>query len=439
MPITFACEACGKSFTVPDNLAGKKGQCKQCGAKFAIPARKTADPFGLEDLASEAEEAEAVVIPRATSRSSAPSKGDGTFLKVAIGAGAGVGLLAVLAITFSLLRKPTPPKPADDEDREARANLSVPENVEDTPAPGKPAQASNPVPWTPAATNGRIPYPVFPEPGPAHEIEPGITFQEVDLGPPHPSKPPGSSGKIWLYLPAGNHAARSLPCVLISDNRLLPFFGIELFETNQREHLPYARAGFAVVAFEVDGALDDPSKADREQLGQAMVQFFRANNGLVNAGVAFEYASKKIPAVDPNRISIVGRSVSGTLALIYASGESRIQSCVAIEPINDVEAYCTRSYGAELIGNIKKDDIGDPFGKHSPKNRESFINCPLFLLYDAQGDSAGDLVPFINRRRAAGKPIMVKTFSKGSEDILFEQAIPAAVAWLKQQQLAPHR
>jgi hypothetical protein len=37
MSITFACESCGKSFTVDDKFAGKKGKCKQCGAVMAIP------------------------------------------------------------------------------------------------------------------------------------------------------------------------------------------------------------------------------------------------------------------------------------------------------------------------------------------------------------------------------------------------------------------
>lgn len=37
MSITFACESCGKSFTLDDKFAGKKGKCKQCGALMAIP------------------------------------------------------------------------------------------------------------------------------------------------------------------------------------------------------------------------------------------------------------------------------------------------------------------------------------------------------------------------------------------------------------------
>jgi DNA-directed RNA polymerase subunit RPC12/RpoP len=44
MAITFACEDCGKSYTVGDNLAGKSGTCKQCGHKMRVPSATGAGP-----------------------------------------------------------------------------------------------------------------------------------------------------------------------------------------------------------------------------------------------------------------------------------------------------------------------------------------------------------------------------------------------------------
>jgi hypothetical protein len=38
MSITFACDQCGKPFTLDDKFAGKKGRCKECGAIMQIPA-----------------------------------------------------------------------------------------------------------------------------------------------------------------------------------------------------------------------------------------------------------------------------------------------------------------------------------------------------------------------------------------------------------------
>jgi hypothetical protein len=37
MPIRFACDGCGKAFSVKDDLAGKKGKCTACGAAMMIP------------------------------------------------------------------------------------------------------------------------------------------------------------------------------------------------------------------------------------------------------------------------------------------------------------------------------------------------------------------------------------------------------------------
>ncbi|MGE3804411.1 MAG: hypothetical protein AB7K24_07045, partial [Gemmataceae bacterium] len=37
MSIAFSCTSCGKSFRVPDDMAGKKGKCPQCQTVFRIP------------------------------------------------------------------------------------------------------------------------------------------------------------------------------------------------------------------------------------------------------------------------------------------------------------------------------------------------------------------------------------------------------------------
>ena len=35
--ITFTCESCGKSFSVPEEYAGRSARCKGCGAKVVVP------------------------------------------------------------------------------------------------------------------------------------------------------------------------------------------------------------------------------------------------------------------------------------------------------------------------------------------------------------------------------------------------------------------
>ena len=43
MPIDFAC-ACGRSMRVPDDAAGKRAKCKDCGIVFVVPDPKGASP-----------------------------------------------------------------------------------------------------------------------------------------------------------------------------------------------------------------------------------------------------------------------------------------------------------------------------------------------------------------------------------------------------------
>ena len=39
MGISFRCPACGKAFSVGDDLAGKKAKCMLCGGMMVVPAR----------------------------------------------------------------------------------------------------------------------------------------------------------------------------------------------------------------------------------------------------------------------------------------------------------------------------------------------------------------------------------------------------------------
>ena len=40
--ITFTCAGCGRSFTVPDEFAGRKARCKSCGAPVEVPVAAAA-------------------------------------------------------------------------------------------------------------------------------------------------------------------------------------------------------------------------------------------------------------------------------------------------------------------------------------------------------------------------------------------------------------
>ncbi len=44
MPITVVCQSCKKSLKAPDNAAGKKAKCPQCGTVVVVPSPAPAQP-----------------------------------------------------------------------------------------------------------------------------------------------------------------------------------------------------------------------------------------------------------------------------------------------------------------------------------------------------------------------------------------------------------
>jgi hypothetical protein len=259
MAITFACEGCGKSYTVGDKLAGKTGQCKQCGRRMTIPSESDSEPYGL-DLSESAPmpEPSAPLPPRvAPPAASKPKKArpplfDGpresrssgrSFLNIEMGGGVGV----VIALALIGLRFYTR---VDRLQNRARPDA----NVQGKAMAPDGGPNVNPLPVPAVNRSGPIRLPRFPDPSPPREIEPGVTVREVRLGPPDPIAGgfPGHCGKLWLYLPTGEHALGSLPCILIVGAGATLYSGMKLGDSDVPEHLPYVRAGYAVLAYEVE-------------------------------------------------------------------------------------------------------------------------------------------------------------------------------------------
>lgn len=64
MSISFACDSCGKSFTVDDSLAGRKAKCKNCQAPIVVPGGDDPIPVApmLDDEPMTAEVVQAEVV-----------------------------------------------------------------------------------------------------------------------------------------------------------------------------------------------------------------------------------------------------------------------------------------------------------------------------------------------------------------------------------------
>src|SRR4029079_9549190 len=90
-----------------------------------------------------------------------------------------------------------------------------------------------------------VPAPDFPDRGKATQVEPGVLKYEVSLGKRGGFYDvPGQGGKLIVYLPAGEHKPRSLPCILITGAGSNLLAGMLLGDGDSPEQTPYAQAGY---------------------------------------------------------------------------------------------------------------------------------------------------------------------------------------------------
>ncbi|WP_422928150.1 prolyl oligopeptidase family serine peptidase [Singulisphaera sp. PoT] len=433
MSISFRCTRCGKPFHVADELAGKAAKCKQCGQRLTIPARGTTldepdDPYDLQEIAQPPRPSKpetgplppgpgmgdprrAGFKPRPEREIGGSESGSGsgkTWVKNVVG---GVLIVLFFLRVYGGYRRDL---------RKAE------------PANGLAAQPGTPAPLAAGSTvdpNAPIAMPVLPELGSGIEIEPGIQLHEVHL--PGGTQP-GHSGKIWAYLPSGEHAPRSLPCVMITGAGSNLLTGMELGDGDRPEHLPYVRAGFAVVAYELDGMLRDRENINEAELGACMNKFLAARAGLVNAHVAIEFALSKVPQIDPERIYTAGHSSAGTMSLLFAENEPRLKGCIAFAAPVDLEAR----FGPEAVQEFKQVGFGDLAIKYSPKYGEAKLQCPVYLFH-ARDDSnvpVSQSEDCMRRLEQLGKTVVLDIVETGNHyDSMIAEGIPRAIAWLRQE------
>ena len=452
MAISFECESCGMAFTVRDELAGKTGQCKQCGQRMTIPRESDSEGYGLEDSGPEpapAPHPQASALPPLAFKpaptsfpgrrplfdspsASKPAKKKGGFFSFGRNERGGLVGAAVVLVGLGLRVYFGWERANARNARNHQANAMAP------PDGGGPV--FNPPEAFAADRSGPIRLPNFPEPGPAREVEPGIMLREVTLGPARPAfgATPGHGGKLWLYTPTGDHAAKSLPCVLITGAGSNLLTGMDLSDGDRPEHLPYVRAGFAVLAFELDGVPQDREQPNDQDLAQAMFCFLNARAGLVNAHIALEYVLAKVPGVDPARISVAGHSSAGTLAVLFAENEPRLKACVAFAPAVDLP----RRFGAQGVAAVRQAGGDELLGRYSPNANVDKLQVPVFLFH-ARDDSnvpVGDTQAFVNLLKGRGKSVTLDLVDSGNHyDSMINEGIPHAIAWLNEQGAGPGR
>jgi dienelactone hydrolase len=192
--------------------------------------------------------------------------------------------------------------------------------------------------------------------------------------------------------------------------------------------VPYAKAGFAVVAYAVDGpvAADAPEAA---RLAAARA-FYRAEGGVANARNAMDYALTHLP-VDPAKLYTAGHSSAASLALQVAQNDARIKGCLAYAPEVDIEE---KLKGVVEPFNDEIPGFQQFVKRYSPKNRAQDLRCPLFL-FQAKDDnrvSAVSVASFGQRVQKGNTAVTyVQVDTGGHFDAVTREGLPQGIAWLK--------
>jgi len=431
--ILVVCQ-CGKKYQLKEELAGKRVRCPACQGTVQVPQPEPLElappTFSFDPLDDVLNSPNLPTTPAPAANpygyqaASAPvastnsPRHDSSTRRLLLTIGGFLGGMLLLACglcgvgAYLVMRAP----PVSNEAREPFALSSVP--VPDLPGRSNPQSLAD-----------------------------GVEFYEVVLG--ERTGTAGHGQRIWVYLPAGQHAPGSLPCVLIAPAGSNLLTGMALGEGDQPEHLPYVQAGLAVIAFELDGMEDymdlgymaggvedfDADEADEVVENYELKQYnqFRASHaGLVNARNALEYALQQMPEVDPQRVYVAGHSSAGTLALLFAAHEPRLAGCVAYAPAYDLWDRYT-SFGIKMLGGMFP-DLADFVTQSSPKTHASRIRCPV-LLFHAEDDSNVPITESQACERAlrdAGAEVTFETVPTGDHyDSMIEAGIPRGIAWLQ--------
>ncbi len=271
MPLVFRCSQCGKTHTRDEKWAGKVINCEGCAKGMRIPsAQLSAVAAGPRPDAARSLEPQPVAgpsgsfprmrpVPDEAAGKPAGKEGEKKRSLLASVTSGVVAFLLVAGVVGRYAIRPYLAYQKAQQNQQQAQNLAPPPGVDIPLAP--PAATTNP-PASPASPAWRMPE--LPQLDVGTLIEPGVWLYEVHLPGNKPGQPamPGHSGKLWLYLPEGQHDPQSLPCVLIAGAGSNLVTGMELTDGDRPEHLPYARAGMAVLAYELDGMVKEKSPND---------------------------------------------------------------------------------------------------------------------------------------------------------------------------------
>lgn len=416
--IQTQCAGCFREYKLDDRFAGKTIRCKDCGTPFKVTSAAAAVPSFDEPF----EEEQPAAAPPARKSGGRKSVGKkraraASNSKAWIWWTVGGGVLAMLLLCGGGIWL------AVSAVRSGLQAASTPE-----------LDLGDPNQLFPLAD---VPLPQFPELGAPRPLDSGVQQYFVDFDSiRRGTDAPGMRMKMRVYIPPGDHAPASLPCVLVAPAGTNLMVGNEMDNDDYHdETLPYALAGMVCIFYSLDGGVYDLEGASDDQFREGYLKFRAARAGVVNGRNALEFALAKLPQVDPQRIFSAGHSSAGTFSLLFAAHEPRLRGCIAYAPATDVELRLAEVAEAPVF-NLLLPGITDFLRQSSPKTHAERINCPVFLFHarDDSNEPFETTEAFAAQLASLNKPHTFSPADWGDHyESMIDEGIPRGIEWIQTQ------
>ncbi len=413
----IACSSCGSMGTYQSSLAGKLVSCPQCKSDFGLPRIVHAKPIapglgpqaGLLDSlpASRGLSASNWVSPvapmrRPQSPGRRASSGAGKFWKI-------LAVLLASVVAMSIL------------------GVGVVALIGAMSVGGISSLAPD-----------AIPVPNFPELGLERFVpNSNVTYYNVALT--GRVGEPGDAMRFRVYMPEGQHAENSLPCVLLAPAGTNLLHGNAVDDDNYHdEALPYAKSGMVVVMYSLDGYMTvDPDSGDMRAyvyaLSQAYKKFLAAKAGVVNGRNAVELVLKRLPQVDPARIYSAGHSSAGTASLLLGAFEKRLAGSIAFAPVTDLKVRLAELTRDRDVTRLLP-RLTEYLTSGSPISYVDKYEKPLFVFHarDDSNEPFRNTEHFVTVMKSSKAKLTFAAVNTGDHyQSMIDQGIPQAIKWIQ--------
>jgi cephalosporin-C deacetylase-like acetyl esterase len=253
------------------------------------------------------------------------------------------------------------------------------------------------------------------------------------------------TSRFLVFLPT-KPAKPKLPCVFAAPSSTAPLYGQTIDEENVAywHYVNYAKAGYAVIAYDIDGYIDQIDRINEttlitqpDKLVIDSLKAYKASDaGVLNAKLAIDYAVARLPQIDPEAMYVAGAGAGGTTSLMVAATDKRIKAAIAYSPTTDVPKQ-----HSSLIETISKAVPGykDFIDRNSPHRNIEKMNKPIFIFHDDRSTktSLEDTTNFVELVKKKNPSISLthdqdREFPSG--DDMTSTSINQAIEWLNTQQ-----